>query len=579
MKHLIKIPLILLLSTSLTQAQWFLRLSSNVELRTWKLTSKTEKEQKGVSGATISLYKSGSMVSQLTSEANGNFSIDVPADGDFMLVVSYPGCNTKKFSISTVGVPDEVGKDKFKPGFAIGGIIMAKAFPGVDYSALQQPLVKILYFPGGKKFDDDDNHTNQVLGQMVKISESENALISRFTSTNKIGDMALEKGDCPTAKINYEKAKAMIPNEPYPIEQLAKVALCLKEKEELAKKAAEEAAGKDAAAKAAAEKALAEKAAADKALADKAQADKAEAEKTLAEKAAKEKELAAKAEAEKLAKEKAAAEKESADKLAKEKEAAAKAEAEKSAAEKATAEKIAKEKAAAEKVEADKLAKEKSAAEKAEADKLAKEKAIADKADADKLKAEKAAADKMAKEKAIILAKPVKEKTPEQKAEEEKLAKQREGQKNSKEEDEQAMKADAEKKEAARLAKEKARAEKLQKEKEGLEKAKAEDEAEAKAIAEKKEAARITHEKEEEEQRRANEANKKDENKGDAKYKVPQVIGGNKYKEIVMRADGYFKMKRYAEAKTAYQDALKYKPDDVYATGKIAEIEKLLAPK
>ena len=38
-------------------------------------------------------------------------------------------------------------------------------------------------------------------------------------------------------------------------------------------------------------------------------------------------------------------------------------------------------------------------------------------------------------------------------------------------------------------------------------------------------------------------------------------------------------MKRYAEAKTAYEEALKYKANDPYATNKLADIAKLTAPK
>ena len=37
-----------------------------------------------------------------------------------------------------------------------------------------------------------------------------------------------------------------------------------------------------------------------------------------------------------------------------------------------------------------------------------------------------------------------------------------------------------------------------------------------------------------------------------------------------------FKMKRYAEAKPVYQEALKQKPNDYLATNRLAEIEKLL---
>jgi len=38
-------------------------------------------------------------------------------------------------------------------------------------------------------------------------------------------------------------------------------------------------------------------------------------------------------------------------------------------------------------------------------------------------------------------------------------------------------------------------------------------------------------------------------------------------------------MKRYDEAKTAYEEALQIKPDDAYAKGKLEQISKLLPPK
>jgi hypothetical protein len=64
--------------------------------------------------------------------------------------------------------------------------------------------------------------------------------------------------------------------------------------------------------------------------------------------------------------------------------------------------------------------------------------------------------------------------------------------------------------------------------------------------------------------------------RGDSKYKIPAALGANKYKESVKRADDLFKMKRWAEAKTAYEECLKYKENDPYALGKIADTEKLI---
>ena len=63
---------------------------------------------------------------------------------------------------------------------------------------------------------------------------------------------------------------------------------------------------------------------------------------------------------------------------------------------------------------------------------------------------------------------------------------------------------------------------------------------------------------------------------GDSKYSKKQVIGADKYKEALKKAEGYYKMKRWAEAKTAYEEALKVKAGDPYATSKLEEVNKLL---
>ena len=49
--------------------------------------------------------------------------------------------------------------------------------------------------------------------------------------------------------------------------------------------------------------------------------------------------------------------------------------------------------------------------------------------------------------------------------------------------------------------------------------------------------------------------------------------------KTVVKADGYMKMKRYQEAKTAYEEALTFKANDVYATNKLIELEKLMIKK
>ncbi|MBK7817520.1 MAG: carboxypeptidase regulatory-like domain-containing protein [Sphingobacteriaceae bacterium] len=390
---------------------WVLKVNSTVEYRSFVVKGGVlEPEDKSLGGASITIYKGSTQVSQVTSNGSGDFTADIPADGDYIMEVSYSGCNAKRFLFNT-RVPADKASDNFKASIDIQGVIMAKPLYSIDYSALKQPMTLISYLPGKKKFGDDENYTSSSLAALSNIRNNELALIDKFNTAIKTGDAALVKNDCPTAKLNFEKAISLLPDQAYPKERLALANKCIKEKEDAKAKADADAAAKAKAemeAKIAAKKAEEEAAAAKaKAVAEAAAKAKAEAEaKAQAEAAAKAKadaEAAAKAkeaEAAKLAAEKAAKEKAEA-------EAKAKAEAEKLAAEKAAKEKAdaeAKAKAEEAKLAAEKAAKEKAdaaAAAKAEAEKLAAEKAAKDKEAAEakaKADAEKVAAEKAAKE-------------------------------------------------------------------------------------------------------------------------------------------------------------------------------------
>lgn len=131
--------------------------------------------------------------------------------GDFTLMFHQKALILLKFLIRDV-IPKELqfGEEVFNPSFGIGGFVMSKPLPGIDYSGLQQPMVKVNYIPRIKNFDDDEAYTQQSLGVVGKISAAENALMESFCATNRSGDEALKKPDCPLAKILYEKAIKMI---------------------------------------------------------------------------------------------------------------------------------------------------------------------------------------------------------------------------------------------------------------------------------------------------------------------------------------------------------------------------------
>ncbi|MFN6037542.1 MAG: carboxypeptidase regulatory-like domain-containing protein, partial [Bacteroidota bacterium] len=226
-------------------AKWTVTINSIVEYRKWNLTTKAEEDIRPLSGAQIKASQGSNVVATATSGADGKFAINIPANGTYTVEVSYPDLVSKRFSVNSTGVPEDLQKDEtFKPSFGIGGFVLGKPFKGINYSGLSTPLVHVVYDPKVKNFDDDESYTERGLGIAGKIYEDEETLVTNFCNYNKQGDQAMKKPDCPLAKTLYEKAIALIGGENYPVEQLKKVGDCLKEIEESAKKAREAALAK-----------------------------------------------------------------------------------------------------------------------------------------------------------------------------------------------------------------------------------------------------------------------------------------------------------------------------------------------
>jgi tetratricopeptide (TPR) repeat protein len=292
-----RILLFILTSLSLNLFQvlvaqdWTLKLKSTVELRTWRLTSRADKSEKSIQGASIVLHSGNAIIKEVQSDLEGNFEIEIPAHGDFYLTVSYPGCNTKKFYVSTKGIPDDQNNKDFKPSVKIGGFMMSKPFKGVDYLGLEEPLLKVEYKNKNEGFDKDQTISNKGIDIVTNIMDAENVLIEKFCNYNKLGDDALNKKNYVVAKGYYQKALELIPKEEYPLMRLEKAEDGIKETEAKKEAAAEEKAAQAAAAKLANEKAIEEKKAKEKAMFDKAAAERIEKEKAKAAKNPKPKEV------------------------------------------------------------------------------------------------------------------------------------------------------------------------------------------------------------------------------------------------------------------------------------------------
>ncbi len=326
------------------------------------------------------------------TDATGHFNFSVPFGVDYLITVSKDEFVSKKFDINTNGIPPEKSSSNFKVIQA--DITLFKRMKGVDYSILDQPIIKYSYNAEDEVFAFDEKLLQDMLNKIETIHETEDDIILKqkqeetvYKNLIKLADKAFSKEDWQSAIVKYQEANKINPKDSYPLTQLDNITKLVSEK-----LASEN--------KAKADKALADKALADKAAADKLALDKAKADKALADKALADKAMADKAAADKLASDKAKADKALADKANADKAMADKAAAEKLALDKAKADKLLADKALADKAAAEKLASDNKA--KAESERIAKEKLAADailksKAEADRLAAEKLASENKAK--------------------------------------------------------------------------------------------------------------------------------------------------------------------------------------
>jgi hypothetical protein len=181
-----------------------------------------------VSGANLQVTENGKAVTNVVSSAAGEYLFTIPFGGNFLIVVSKEGYVSKRFMVSTIGVPPDKQAEKFPTIKADIGL--NKRYEGVDYSLLNQPINKFSYNPQRDNFEYDKPYLEQMLAGLNAIKDAEKAaknrmkeLEARYNAAVKEGDKNFGKKDWVTAVGNYQKALDIKPNEHYPKAQIENI--------------------------------------------------------------------------------------------------------------------------------------------------------------------------------------------------------------------------------------------------------------------------------------------------------------------------------------------------------------------
>jgi len=223
----------------------FIFLSFHAQDKFVRFTTKIEVNGKGAGGAQVVITQNGKPFQTITTNDDGKVKVDLPAGFNYQFSVTKPQHCTKKFEISTIGIPPE----ERELGFEVQAISLFQPMPGIDYSVLNKPLFKAVY-AAGKGMDYDEAYANMMLSELQRLKAMEQQAIAaakerenNYKNAITNADNSFKKKEWQTAITYYNEALKYKPEENYPKDQINQINKIIAE-EEARKKAEAEAAAK-----------------------------------------------------------------------------------------------------------------------------------------------------------------------------------------------------------------------------------------------------------------------------------------------------------------------------------------------
>jgi hypothetical protein len=203
----------------------------------YSVNGTVKKNKKKVEGAVVSLFRGSTQVQQVTTAANGRFSVNLELNSEYTLTISKAGHISKKFYFNTKGIPDERAKEEFGGQDIEVSIFEMPKDPGVQSqinSILNQPMAKFYYDDKLKEIDFDKSYSQSMLDALAKLNQIEKeanakaeeevkqkqnleaAAAGKYDAAIMKGDAAFGKKDYTTARAAYEEALSIKVGEAYP---------------------------------------------------------------------------------------------------------------------------------------------------------------------------------------------------------------------------------------------------------------------------------------------------------------------------------------------------------------------------
>ena len=186
-----------------------------------------EKGKEPLKDAQITLYQGSTEVRTVRAGRDGEFSIDMEINKEYTVEFSKEEFVSKKIFVDAT-VPEGEG-GTWMVEFSVG---LFKMYPGLDVSALDKPITKILYNERENGFAYDYNYTEKMMAKVDKIlRQLEQLKEEAYRKIIRKGNDHFDKEAYEEAITYFKKALDQRPDDRYPKKRLEAAREQLKEKQ------------------------------------------------------------------------------------------------------------------------------------------------------------------------------------------------------------------------------------------------------------------------------------------------------------------------------------------------------------
>ena len=197
----------------------------------------SELDMQPLAKATANLYEGANKIKSLQTGTDGTFSFRLEINKQYTIEIGKEGLISKRISFNTAMPDEETGS--WMNEFSIG---LVKHCDGVDYSVLNEPVDKITFDAKRREFISDRNY---VAGMRPRIEnvllKYDKCMLDKYEAAVQKGNQLYDKNMLQEAQAAYREALEIYPREVYPSKQISAINSQLNKQQQVAEQAEKQA--------------------------------------------------------------------------------------------------------------------------------------------------------------------------------------------------------------------------------------------------------------------------------------------------------------------------------------------------